>query len=86
MLEWFDVSQCKNLQRWLDGGGVEKVGGTRAKEGEGWMGSLEKRENSKIGGVGIGVRRATVGRRGTMGRGNGKGVVFEISKGGKGLR
>jgi F-box/leucine-rich repeat protein 7 len=23
-LEMFDVSQCKNLQRWLDGGGEER--------------------------------------------------------------
>ena len=23
-LEAFDVSQCKNLQRWLDAGGVER--------------------------------------------------------------
>lgn len=23
-LELFDVSQCKNLQRWLDGGGEER--------------------------------------------------------------
>ena len=24
-IEIFDVSQCKNLQRWLDGGGEERV-------------------------------------------------------------
>lgn len=24
-LELFDVSQCKNLQRWLDAGGVDSV-------------------------------------------------------------
>ena len=24
VLEKFDVSQCKNLSRWLDGGGVER--------------------------------------------------------------
>jgi len=25
-LEFFDVSQCKNLQRWLDSGGVARRG------------------------------------------------------------
>lgn len=30
-LETFDVSQCKNLQRWLDGGGEERVKKTHGR-------------------------------------------------------
>ena len=36
-LKAFDVSQCKNLQRWLDNGGVERYG---------WDGALGSREPS----------------------------------------
>ncbi|KAG9247642.1 hypothetical protein BJ878DRAFT_152204 [Calycina marina] len=32
-LEMFDVSQCKNLQRWLDGGGEERVKRLYRREG-----------------------------------------------------
>jgi F-box and leucine-rich repeat protein 7 len=34
-LEEFDVSQCKNLRRWLEAGGVSKVNAVKEKEGEG---------------------------------------------------
>jgi F-box/leucine-rich repeat protein 7 len=34
-LELFDVSQCKNLGRWLEGGGVERVGGLKRGKGRG---------------------------------------------------
>ncbi|CAG8959315.1 hypothetical protein HYFRA_00013085 [Hymenoscyphus fraxineus] len=94
MLEWFDVSQCKNLGRWLEGGGIEKVGGVRAKEGKGWTGGIEKRVGVGAMGMGMGMGMGLTGRRGgrrgmgSMGMGIGRrsGVVFEVSKGGKGLR
>lgn len=40
-LEMFDVSQCKNLQRWLDGGGVERARLRRERSrGRGGLGGI----------------------------------------------
>jgi len=54
-LEWFDVSQCKNLQRWLDGGGVSRWGfeermpsfGTSGERGSGAKSSIVSNGESK---------------------------------------
>ena len=81
-LEVFDVSQCKNLTGWLEGGGVERVryrNRGRGGRGSGGSGGSVMSGISGIGGSGMEVVNGDAGMsgRGKGGDGDG-GIRFEV--------
>ncbi|KAK4231680.1 hypothetical protein QBC38DRAFT_201475 [Podospora fimiseda] len=67
-LEWLDVSQCKNLQGWVDGGGVKRWGFDE-REVTGERGSVAELRALAMRSAGNGVSQATNSKGGKIGPG-----------------
>ncbi|KAI0127045.1 cyclic nucleotide-binding domain-containing protein [Xylariales sp. AK1849] len=82
---WCDVSQCRNIESWVNGGGVARWGYDERGQGQS-LAQLQRQVSSQSGSPTMMKRLSVIPPRGVRNRRARRPVAFVVEKGARGLR